>query len=261
MDHADIEMTAPALETHGLTVRFGNFTALDRVDLAVAAGARHALIGPNGAGKTTLVHALTGSIAPTAGAIRIGGVDFTRLPERKRVRGGLVRTYQISQLFRTLSARDNVALAILERENKTRSFWTRAWKEKRVMDEADENLAFVNLLAAADTPVHLLPYGSQRLMEIAIALATRPRVLLLDEPAAGIPAAQSEAVFARIHALPKELTLIFVEHDMNLVFRFADRISVLVAGRLLNEGTPAEISADERVREVYLGQSACHAAA
>jgi branched-chain amino acid transport system ATP-binding protein len=254
-------MTAPALETHGLSVRFGNFTAVDGVDLAIAAGARHALIGPNGAGKTTLVHALTGSIVPSAGTIRVSSADFTRLPERKRVTGGLVRTYQISQLFRTLSTRDNVTLAIFEREGKTRSFWTRASKEKQAADEVDEYLTFVNLLDAADTPAHLLPYGSQRLLEIAIALATRPRVLLLDEPAAGVPAEHSEAVFERIHALPKDLTLIFVEHDMKLVFRFADRISVLVGGRLLTQGTPAEISADERVREVYLGQSAHHGSA
>jgi branched-chain amino acid transport system ATP-binding protein len=253
--------SAPALETRGLTVQFGHFTANDDVDLSVAAGARHALIGPNGAGKTTLVHALTGGIKPAAGTIRINGADFTTFSERRRVRGGLARTYQISQLFRALTARDNVALAIFEREGKTRSFWSVAAKDKAVMEEAEQHLAFVNLLDAAQTPVHVLPYGSQRLVEIAIALATRPRVLLLDEPAAGVPTTQSEAIFERIHALPKDLTLIFVEHDMRLVFRFAERISVLVGGRVLTEGTPAEISADSRVREVYLGRSARHAVA
>jgi branched-chain amino acid transport system ATP-binding protein len=183
------------------------------------------------------------------------------LPERKRVNRGLARTYQISQLFRALSARDNVALAIFEREGKTRSFWSAASKDRAVMHEADQHLAFANLLPDADKPVHLLPYGSQRLLEIAIALATRPRVLLLDEPAAGVPAAHSEAIFERIHALPKDLSIVFVEHDMKLVFRFAERITVLVGGRVLTEGTPAEISADPRVREVYLGRRARHAAA
>jgi branched-chain amino acid transport system ATP-binding protein len=254
------KMTA-ALETRGLVVRFGHFTAVDGVDLNIAPGARHALIGPNGAGKTTLVHALTGSIAPSAGSIHVGDADFTGLAERKRVNRGLARTYQISQLFRALSARDNVALAIFEREGKTKSFWSSAARDRAVMEEAEEHLAFVNLRDVADRPVHLLPYGQQRLMEIAIALATKPRVLLLDEPAAGVPAAHSEAIFERIHALPKDLTIVFVEHDMKLVFRFADRITVLVGGRVLTEGTPAEISADARVREVYLGRRARHAVA
>ncbi len=249
-------MMVPAMVVRGLTVRFGSFMALDNVDLTIPAGSRHAVIGPNGAGKTTLVHALTGRIAPAAGVVEVNGADFSGLPERKRVNGGLARTYQISQLFHGLSARDNVALAIFEREGKTRSFWNMAAKDAAVMDEADRHLAFVNLHHAAKTPVHLLPYGSQRLVEIAIALATRPRVLLLDEPAAGVPTTQSEAIFERIHDLPKDLTLIFVEHDMKLVFRFAERITVLVGGQVLTEGTPAEISANARVREVYLGQSA-----
>jgi branched-chain amino acid transport system ATP-binding protein len=254
-------MSTPALQTRGLTVRFGAFTAVDNVDLTIAPGARHALIGPNGAGKTTLVHALTGSIAPASGTIRIRGDDFTALPERARVRRGLARTYQITQLFPALSARDNVALAIFEREGKTRSFWSSARKDRAVMEEAEQHLAFANLGHAADRPVHLLPYGAQRLMEIAIALATRPRVLLLDEPAGGVPAAHSEAIFERIQALPRDLAIVFVEHDMKLVFRFAERITVLVGGRVLTEGTPAEISGDARVREVYLGRKARHAVA
>lgn len=254
-------MSTPALQTRGLTVTFGNFTAVDNVNLSIAAGARHALIGPNGAGKTTLVHALTGSIAPTQGTIAVGGADFTAWPERKRVTGGLARTYQISQLFRALTARDNVVLAIFEREGKTRSFWSGASAEKAAIEEAESYLAFTNLSEVADTTAHLLPYGQQRLLEIAIALATRPRILLLDEPAAGVPSAHSEAIFERIHALPKDLTVVFVEHDMKLVFRFAERITVLVGGHVFTEGTPAEISADARVREVYLGRRARHAAA
>jgi branched-chain amino acid transport system ATP-binding protein len=254
-------MSTPVLQTRDLTVAFGGFAAVSGVDLAIAPGARHALIGPNGAGKTTLVHALTGSIAPTRGTIAVGGEDFTTLSESHRVRRGLARTYQISQLFRALSARDNVVLAIFEREGKTRSFWSSAARDKAAIEEAESHLAFANLADVADTPAHLLPYGQQRLMEIAIALATRPRVLLLDEPAAGVPSAHSQAIFERIHALPKDLTVLFVEHDMKLVFRFAERITVLVGGRVLTEGTPAEISADPRVREVYLGRRASHAAA
>lgn len=250
-----------AIETSNLTVRFGNFTAVDNVSLSIPTGARHALIGPNGAGKTSLVHALTGSIAATSGKILVGGEDVTRMPQRLRVRHGLARTFQINQLFRGLSVLDNVTLAIFERENKTKAFWRSAAADRAVIAEAREHLAFVHLEAFADRPVHSLPYGSQRLIEIAIALATRPRVLVLDEPAAGVPAAQSEAIFERIHALPRDLTLLFVEHDMGLVFRFAERITVLVAGRVLSEGTPAEISADPRVREVYLGRRGHHAAA
>jgi len=249
------------IDTSGLTVRFGSFTAVDNVSLAIAPGARHALIGPNGAGKTSLVHALTGSLLPTSGKVHLAGEDVTRLAQGARVRRGLARTFQINQLFRGLTVLDNVRLAIFERDGKTRAFWRSAAADRVVLEEAREHLAFVQLDKFADHPVHSLPYGSQRLIEIAIALATRPRVLILDEPAAGVPAAQSEAIFKRIHALPRDLTLLFVEHDMKLVFRFAERITVLVGGQLLTEGSPAEISADQRVREVYLGRRRHHAAA
>jgi branched-chain amino acid transport system ATP-binding protein len=247
-----------AIETRHLNIRFGHFAAVSDVSLTLAAGARHALIGPNGAGKTTLVHALTGGIAAASGAIMIGGQDVTRLPENARVRLGLSRTYQINQLFRGLTVLDNVALAVFERKRQTRVFWRRAVRDKATIAEAREHLAFVNLTAVADRPVHALPYGLQRLLEIAVALASRPRILVLDEPAAGVPSAQSEAIFERIHALPRDLTLLFVEHDMNLVFRFAERITVLVEGRIVTEGTPAEISANAMVREVYLGRRGHH---
>jgi branched-chain amino acid transport system ATP-binding protein len=250
-----------AIETDNLVVRFGNFTAVDGVSLALPAGARHALIGPNGAGKTTFVHALTGSVAPTAGRIRIADRDVTSLHQAARVRLGLARTYQINQLFRGLSVLENVMLAILERDGKTLGLWRKANSDSAVVEEARGHLAFVNLADDAHRPVRALAYGAQRLLEIAIALATRPRVLVLDEPAAGVPAAQSEAIFERINALSRDLTLLFVEHDMNLVFRFAERITVLVAGRVLTQGTPAEISEDRRVREVYLGRRGRHAAA
>jgi branched-chain amino acid transport system ATP-binding protein len=247
-----------AIETRDLTVRFGHLTAVSGVSLAIEAGARHALIGPNGAGKTTLVHALTGGIAASSGVVRIGGTDVSRMRESARVRLGLARTYQINQLFRGLTVLDNVALAVFERKHATRVFWRSAARDKASLAEAREHLAFVNLVKEADRPVHELPYGSQRLLEIAVALATRPRVLILDEPAAGVPATQSEAIFERIHALPRDLTLLFVEHDMNLVFRFAERITVLVGGRVMTEGSPAEISADPAVREVYLGRRGHH---
>jgi branched-chain amino acid transport system ATP-binding protein len=250
-----------AVETRDLGVRFGHFAALSGVSLTIAAGSRHALIGPNGAGKTTLVHALTGGVAASSGSVLIGGDDVTRLRETERVRRGLSRTYQINQLFSGLSVLDNVALAIFERQRLTHVFWRRAAHDRATIEEAREHLAFVNLTAHADRLVHELPYGLQRLLEIAVALAARPRILVLDEPAAGVPAAQSEAIFERIHALPRDLTLLFVEHDMNLVFRFAEQITVLVEGRVIAEGRPAEISGNARVREVYLGRRGTHVTA
>jgi branched-chain amino acid transport system ATP-binding protein len=249
------------LATETLTVRFGGFIAVNEVSLAIAPGSRHALIGPNGAGKTTLVHALTGGIRPSSGRVLLGGHDVTEMREYQRVRSGLARTYQINQLFAGLTVAENVALAIIEREHKSMVFWRRAVRDSAVADEVQTHLAFVDLIDHARRPVRELAYGLQRLLEIAIALATRPRVLLLDEPAAGVPAAQSEAIFERLNALPDDLTLLFVEHDMNLVFRFAQRITVLAAGRVLAEGAPAEISANEQVREAYLGRRGHHAAA
>jgi branched-chain amino acid transport system ATP-binding protein len=250
-----------ALQTENLGVRFGAFAAVSDVSLGIAAGSRHALIGPNGAGKTTLVHAITGGLRPSAGRVLLGGRDVTALKEFQRVRLGLARTWQINQLFAGLTVQENVALAIFERERKSAVFWRRAARDSAAMDEAAQHLAFVDLAGEARRPVRELPYGAQRLLEIALALATKPRLLVLDEPAAGVPAAQSEAIFERIRDLPRELTLLFVEHDMNLVFRFAERITVLAGGRVLTEGTPAEISADPKVREVYLGRRGHHAAA
>jgi branched-chain amino acid transport system ATP-binding protein len=253
-------MMTPALATTDLIVRFGHFQAVAGVSLQIAAGSRHALIGPNGAGKTTLVHALTGSVAAASGSIRLDGRDVTRMSARARVKQGLARTFQINQLFGGLTVLENVMLAVLERTGKSGAFWRSAAGDRRTIEEARHHLAFANLLALADHPVRQLPYGSQRLLEIAIALATRPRILVLDEPAAGVPAAESEAIFERIHALPSDLTLLFIEHDMGLVFRFADRITVLVNGRILAEGSPDAISGDAEVRAIYLGRKARHAA-
>jgi len=250
-----------ALEVSNLTVRFGHFTAVDGVSLHLAPGTRHALIGPNGAGKTSLVHAITGNVPVAGGTVHVDGTVVTRMTQAARVRMGLARTFQINQLFRGLTVLDNVRLTIFEREQKTRVFWRSARADRAVDTEARELLAFVHLEKYSDHVVHALPYGIQRLLEIAIALATKPRVLVLDEPAAGVPAMQSESIFERIRDLPRDLTLLFVEHDMKLVFRFAERISVLVGGRVLTEGTPKEISADERVREVYLGRRSGHVVA
>ncbi len=249
------------LATEALTVRFGGFTAVNEVSLSIAPGTRHALIGPNGAGKTTLVQALTGGIRPSSGRVLLGGRDVTDMREYQRVRSGLARTYQINQLFAGLTVAENVALAIIERERRSAICWRRVAQDSAVADEAQTHLAFVTLAGHAFRPVRELAYGQQRLLEIAIALATRPRVLLLDEPAAGVPAVQSEAIFERLSDLPDDLTLLFVEHDMNLVFRFAQRITVLAAGRVLAEGAPADISANEQVREAYLGRRGHHAAA
>lgn len=251
----------PAIETDRLTLRFGHFTAVNEVSLRIAQGARHAIIGPNGAGKTSLVSALTGSVPATSGRITLNGHDVTALRQAQRVRQGLARTFQINQLFVGLTVQQNVEIALIERMGESQVFWRAMTSCKHITEEAKEILAAVQLAEFAEVPVRSLAYGQRRLIEIAIALACRPRVLILDEPAAGVPAAQSEQIFERISALPRDVTLIFIEHDMNLVFRFAERITVLVAGQVLTDGTPAQIRADERVREVYLGQRGHHALA
>jgi branched-chain amino acid transport system ATP-binding protein len=247
-------MSQLAIETRDLTLKFGHFTAVNQVSLNIPAGARHAVIGPNGAGKTSLVSALTGLAPATAGSVRVHGDDVTRLSQAQRVRRGLARTFQINQLFVGLTVRENIQIALIEREGVSRVFWRSMRADRRIAEEAMELLRMVQLDSFAGATVAALAYGQRRLIEIAIALATKPRVLILDEPAAGVPAASSEQIFERISALPRDVTLLFIEHDMNLVFRFAERISVMVSGAVLTEGTPAQIRADDRVREVYLGK-------
>jgi branched-chain amino acid transport system ATP-binding protein len=248
-------MQVPVLRTAGLSKSFGAFAANADVDLAIAAGARHALIGPNGAGKTTLINLLTGVLKPSAGEIWLDGEPVTAMPQHRRVKRGMTRTFQINTLFPGLTVQESVLLAIFERTG-VGDRWTR--RVEAMHGERAEAMALLDTLRLADvaaTPTRDLPYGKQRLLEIALALATRPRVLLLDEPAAGIPAAASAELFAVLAALPREVTVLFIEHDMDLVFRFAERITVLVAGRVLTEGTPEAIAADPRVREVYLGEA------
>jgi branched-chain amino acid transport system ATP-binding protein len=244
-----------ALQTQGLGISFGAFQAVADVNLTLEAGARQALIGPNGAGKTTLINLLTGIYKPTAGSIRMNGQDITAWPADKRARSGLARTFQINTLFPSLTPLLSVVLAIHEREGQGATWWRPYSRSTAAFDEAHALLKRLRLDALAQVPVAELAYGKQRLLEIALALAARPRILLLDEPAAGVPVDESGELFDVIAELPDDISVLFIEHDMNLVFRFARRISVLVAGRILTEGSPAEIGRDPRVREVYLGKT------
>lgn len=243
------------LQTQKLSKSWGAFKAVSEVDFAMERGARHALIGPNGAGKTTFINLLTGVFAPDSGDVLLDGERITRLPQYQRVKRGMTRTFQINTLFPGLTVLESVMLAVCERKG-TAASWRRtvaACAEER--DEALENLRGLQLERHANTLTRELPYGHQRLLEIALALATQPNVLLLDEPAAGVPSAESMELFGVIARLPAHVSILFIEHDMELVFRFAERITVLVAGRILVEGTPAEISSDQRVREIYLGEA------
>jgi len=246
----------PALQACRLVKRFGGFVATNDVTLEVAAGARHALIGPNGAGKTTLVNLLTGFLEPTSGSVLLGGVDVTRLPQHRRVRRGLARTFQINRLFADLTVLESITLAVCEQRGLGTRFWAPVGAHREAVDEAADLLGRLRLLDVAHQRTKDLAYGRQRLIEIALALAARPSVLLLDEPAAGVPTGESRALFETLAALPRSVTIVLIEHDMDLVFRFADRISVLVSGALLTEGPPAAIAADPQVREVYLGEPA-----
>ena len=249
-------MSAPALEARGLTRRFGALTATDDVSFAVLPGARQALIGPNGAGKTTLINLLTGVIKPTAGQVWLAGRDVTHLASSARVRMGLSRTFQINQLFPDLTPAESLALAISERDGSGADFWRAAGSQPAVVAEIAELLTRFGLEAEMDQPTRSFPYGKRRLLEIALALATSPQVLLLDEPAAGVPQQERQGILVALAALPSEVAILLIEHDMDLVFNFANRISVLVAGKLLIEGAPETIAADERVRAFYLGEDA-----
>ena len=248
-------MTA-ALRTENLSRSFGALAAVSGVSFSLPQGARHALIGPNGAGKTTFINLLAGALAPSGGDVYIGGERVTTLRQHRRVKLGLTRTFQISQLFPNLTVLESAMLPILERTGRGARFLRDVASYREETDEAMALLASVGLAGDAARRSAHLPYGKQRLLEIALALATKPRILLLDEPAAGIPSSESVAVLGAIAALPKEVTVLFIEHDMSLVFRFAERITVLVGGQILTEGTPEEIAADERVQAVYLGKRA-----
>ncbi|HTP57451.1 MAG TPA: ABC transporter ATP-binding protein [Spirochaetia bacterium] len=245
-----------ALRTHGLTKRFGGLVVNNGIDFSLPLGARHALIGPNGAGKTTFINLLTGVLAPTSGDVFLGDERVTHWPQHERVRRGIARTFQINTLFPGLTVLESIMLAIGERKKMTGVWAQTVAKQAAVIQEARELLGRLLLSADADTVTRHLPYGKQRLVEIALALATRPRILLLDEPAAGIPTGASAEIFSVIGQLPEDVSILLIEHDMDLVFRFAQRITVLAGGSVLTEGTPAEVAADPRVREVYLGEAA-----
>jgi branched-chain amino acid transport system ATP-binding protein len=243
------------LRTVGLSKQWGAFKANTDIALAFEPGARHALIGPNGAGKTTFINLLTGALAPTGGQVWLGERDITHLAQHERVKLGMTRTFQINTLFAGMTVLESVALAICERRGLQRVWWKTVEKHADVVEEAMALLATLKLTGEANSVTRSMAYGKQRLVEIALALATRPAILLLDEPAAGIPQGESRDLFEVIAGLPREVTILFIEHDMGLVFRFAERITVLVGGKVLTEGTPAQIAADPRVKEVYLGEA------
>ncbi len=246
----------PVLRTHALVKRFGGITATDHVSLSLLRGARHALIGPNGAGKTTLINQLTGMLTPTSGRVELDGQDITTLAPHRRVALGLARTFQINQLFNTLNPAQSLSLAVASRMDAARRWWQPVGADANIAAEADALLAQFRLQDHAQQATATLPYGKRRLLEIALAVALKPSVLLLDEPAAGVPASERADILATIAALPADVSVLLIEHDMDLVFSFATRITVLVNGAVLTEGPPEQIAADPRVQAVYLGEAA-----
>ena len=242
------------LETRDLCKSFGALTVAENISFRLQAGAHHALIGPNGAGKTTFVNMLTGLLAPSSGELLLGGEDISHLTPAARVKRGLGRTFQINALFRDMSVLDNVALGVAERHGVAARLWRSANSHREVREESFGLLETLGLSQDAGKRIVDLPYGKQRLVEIAIALGLKPRVLLLDEPAAGVPSLESGMILQVLDRLPGEIAVLIIEHDMDVVFRFAQCITVLVEGKVLCEGTPAEIAGDERVQRVYLGE-------
>jgi len=244
----------PILETIGLEKRFGGILATNNVSLSVEKGARHALIGPNGAGKTTFINLLTGVLKPSAGRITLEGKDITDTLPHQRVRLGMARTFQINQLFLDLTPLESIGLVVSERLGSGADWWRVVGTKSAVTDEIVDIVARFHLTDVMLDRVAVLPYGKQRLLEIALAFACRPHVLLLDEPAAGVPEAERHELLAAIDALPADVTVLLIEHDMDLVFSFADRISVLVNGALFVDGAPEDVAKDPRVKAVYLGE-------
>ena len=246
-------MTA-ALETKSLVKRFGGLTATGDVTMSLPQGARHALIGPNGAGKTTFVNLLSGALTPTSGSVLLNGEDITRWPMHRRARAGLSRTFQINRLFADFTPLETIALVLSEQSHQGGQWWRRLASKTHLLDEAYDVLDGLGLGERAHHRVATLPYGQQRLLEIATAIASKPKVLLLDEPAAGVPEGERDQILDAVDRLPREMTIVLIEHDMDLVFRFARTISVLVNGKLFVEGSAAEIALDPRVKMVYLGE-------
>jgi branched-chain amino acid transport system ATP-binding protein len=243
-----------ALEVKDLNRSFGALSVTRDVNLTLERGARHALIGPNGAGKTTLVNLITGALKPNSGSVLLNGEDITGISQADRARRGLARTFQINQLFRGLTVLENLCMTIGERDGHCNNLWRSAGARRVVIDEALDHLQSLRLVDDALKFVRELPYGRQRLVEIAIALAQKPRVLLLDEPAAGVPSSESHLILDVVAALDPEIAVLIIEHDMDVVFRFAKEITVLVQGAVFTKGTPKEIQANADVRAVYLGE-------
>jgi branched-chain amino acid transport system ATP-binding protein len=248
-------MSEIVLSCQGLVKRFGGINATDNVTMEVAKGARHALIGPNGAGKTTLINLLTGMLEPTSGSITLLGEDISTLPPHQRVRRGMVRTFQINQLFASMTPLETVSLVASQQQGLGAKWWQSLGASKSVFSDATQLLEQLHLTDVMQQRTEHLAYGKRRLLEIAIALACKPRVLLLDEPVAGVPAGEREELLQTVAALPADVSVLLIEHDMDLVFEFAKRITVLVNGAVLTEGTPDQIANDPQVKAVYLGHS------
>ncbi|WP_377842604.1 ABC transporter ATP-binding protein [Bosea sp. UC22_33] len=247
---------SPVFEVSGLSKAFGGLKVNSDISLTMHEGERLALIGPNGAGKTTFVNLVTGRIPPSAGQVHLAGEDITGLGAVKRVRRGLVRTFQVTRLFPDLTPEEHVVMTILQRLGRATRILARFHGDSAATDEAAEILATLGLTEVARRKVATIAYGQQRLLEIAIALAQRPKVLLLDEPAAGVPSSDTPRIEEALASLPASLAVLMIEHDMDLVFRFARRVVVLAAGELIFQGLPAEVARDAKVREAYLGSYA-----
>ncbi|HEY7997865.1 MAG TPA: ABC transporter ATP-binding protein [Pseudolabrys sp.] len=247
-------MSNAALEVQGLNRAFGALPVTRDVNLSLERGARRALIGPNGAGKTTLINLITGALKPSSGRVLLNGEDITATSQSERARRGLARTFQINQLFRGLTVLENLCMTIGERDGECSNLWRAAGSKRAVIDEALDHLDSLRLVDDSLKLVRELPYGRQRLVEIAIALAQKPRVLLLDEPAAGVPSSESHLILDVVAALDPDIAVLIIEHDMDVVFRFAKEITVLVQGAVFTQGTPEEIMANADVRAVYLGE-------
>jgi branched-chain amino acid transport system ATP-binding protein len=246
-------MSDVVLSAQNLVKKFGGITATNDVTLDVRRGARHALIGPNGAGKTTLVNLLTGVLAPTSGRVVLAGEDITKLAPHRRVRRGMVRTFQINQLFASMTPLQTLALVVSQQRGFGANWWKPLGSRAQVAQRCEELLQQFHLAEVMNQRTEHLAYGKRRLLEIAIALACEPRVLLLDEPVAGVPAGEREELLQTVAALPADVSVLLIEHDMDLVFSFANRMTVLVNGAVLTEGTPEEIANDPDVKAVYLG--------
>jgi branched-chain amino acid transport system ATP-binding protein len=248
-------VTAAALQVERLNRSFGALHVTRDVNLTLERGARCALIGPNGAGKTTLVNLISGALIPSAGRVLLDGADITATSQAERARRGLARTFQINQLFRGLTVLENIGMVIAERDGYANNLWRAVGSKRVILDEALDYLDSLRLTDDALKLVRELPYGRQRLVEIAIALAQKPRVLLLDEPAAGVPSSESHLILDVVAGLDPDIAILIIEHDMDVVLRFAGEITVMVQGAVFTQGTPDEIMANEQVRAVYLGQA------